>query len=97
MCVTLFSFVFDPEATCSVFGSQRQKASLSMDWVITFQTFLVTASHPHESLCVTFGSFLEALSVRVLTQTFENGANCAGEPLFPFELLGRSGIQSMES
>lgn len=67
-----------------------------MDWVITFQAFFIAPSHPHEGLCVTFGGFLEAFSVRILTQTFEDGANCAGEPLFPFELLGWSGIQSME-
>ena len=41
-----------------MFGSQKQNASLSMDWVITFQTFLIPASHPHESFGVTFGSFL---------------------------------------
>lgn len=67
-----------------------------MDWVITFQTLFVTAGHPHESFCVTFGGFLKTFSVRILTQTFENGANCAGEPLFPFELLGRGCIQSKE-
>ena len=64
--------------------------------MITFQAFFVTASHPHESFRVTFGGFEEAFSVRVLAQTFEDGANCAGEPLFPLELLGWSGIQSKE-
>ena len=39
-------------------GSQKQNASLSMDWVITFQTFLIPASHPHEGFGVTFGGFL---------------------------------------
>jgi len=61
-----------------------------------FQAFFVTVGPPHESFRVTFGSFFEAFSVWILTQTFENGANCAGEPLFPFEHLGRSGIQSKE-
>ena len=59
-------YFFGPEASCSVFGSQKRNASLSMDCVITFQAFLVPASHPHESFCVTFGSFLEAFSVRIL-------------------------------
>ena len=61
-----FHLFFDPEASCSVFGSQKRNASLSMDCVITFQAFLVPASHPHEGFCVTFGSFLEAFSVRIL-------------------------------
>ena len=38
---------FGPEASCSVFGSQRQNARLSMDWRITFETLLVSAGHPH--------------------------------------------------
>ena len=67
-----------------------------MDCVITFQTFLITASHPHECFRVTFGSFLEAFSVRILTQAFEDSANCAGKPFLPFELLGRRCIQSKE-
>jgi len=61
-----------------------------------FQAFFVPASHPHESFCVTLGCFLEAFSVRILTQTFEYGADCGGKPFFPFELLSRGGIQSME-
>jgi len=85
-----------PEASCSVLGSQRQNARLSMDWVITFQAFLITTSHPHEGLCVTLGCFEEAFSVRILAQTFEDGADCAGEPLFPLKLFGRGGIQSKE-
>ena len=67
-----------------------------MDWVITFQAFLITASHPHEGFCIAFGGFSQTFSVRILAQTFEDSANCAGEPLFPLELLGRGGIQSEE-
>ena len=67
-----------------------------MDWVITFQTLFVTASHPHESFCVTFWSFPQTFSVRILTKTFEDGAYCAGEPLFALEFLGWGGIQSKE-
>ena len=67
-----------------------------MDRVITFQAFFVTSGHPHESFCVTFGSFPQAFSVRILAQTFEDGADCAGEPLFSLQLLGWGGVQSEE-
>jgi len=64
--------------------------------VITFQTLLIPASHPHESFRITFGGFLQAFSVRILAQTFEDGANSASKPLLPFELFCRSCIQSKE-
>ena len=74
-----------------------KKQVYQWNWgVITFQTLFISSGHPHECFGVTFGGFLEAFSVRVLTETFENGANCAGKPLFPFELLGRCGIQSKQ-
>jgi len=62
----------------------------------TFQTFFVPASHPHECFCVPFGSFTQAFTVRILAQAFEDGADSPGEPLFPFQLFSRGGIQSKE-
>ena len=87
-------FSFWPRRLMS--GSQRQNARLSMGWVITFQAFFVTASHPHESLCVTLGRFPQAFPVRILAQALEDGADCAGEPLFSLQFLGWACIQSEE-
>ena len=62
----------------------------------TFQTFFVASGHPHECLCVPLGSLPQAFSVGIFAQTFEDGADRAGEALFPFELFSRGGIQSEE-
>ena len=78
-------FVKRPHVSVNSASFKGKKCEvIQTNWVVTFEPLLVTTGHPHEGLCVSFGGFPETFAVRIFAQAFEDGADCAGEPLFPF-------------
>ena len=47
-----------PQASCLEFGRVKKRVRIyQLEGLSTFQSFFVTASHPHKGFCVTFGDF----------------------------------------